>query len=123
MFGVALRHFDKALKINRKIGNKENVAANLSNMGLIYMMNLEKYSEALPYFKEAVQIDKEIGLEYDTAFNLSRIGLIYMELDNTDEALRCFKEALAICKSKKLDPILKIMLEKIIEEESGKKSS
>jgi len=100
-FCKALHKLRKALKKNKKIGNKQGIASNLGNMGLIYKSKGND-KVALKKLKEALVIHEEIEDTQGIASDQQNIGLIHIEMDNLDEALENFKKALK--KSEEMKP-------------------
>jgi serine phosphatase RsbU (regulator of sigma subunit) len=60
LLNKALDYCFKSLKIKEELGNKLNIATDLSNIGSIYIES-ENYAEAEKYLLHAVDIEKEIG--------------------------------------------------------------
>ena len=85
----ALEYFFKALKLveelrlpdqqaGGQVGNKSYIAANLSNIGIIYKEQGD-YSKALEYFFDALKIHDELNSKNDLAATLGNIGNVYMK--------------------------------------------
>lgn len=91
----ALRQYQYALEIHKKIGYSQGVAEQLGNISLIYRVRGD-LENALNYQKEALQIHREIGYHQGIASSLSNIGLFYLDKGNLDVALDYMKDALEI---------------------------
>jgi protein O-GlcNAc transferase len=78
----ALEYYSKALHINEEIGNKDGIATNLGNIGIVYL-SLSDYPKALEYFSKALHINEEIGNKFGIANNLGNIGIVYATKEST----------------------------------------
>jgi len=87
-------HYKKALKISRKVKDKneklQGKSAALANIGLIYSV-LGQPDEALKNHREALEIVRKIGYEKGIANQLGNIGNIYGALGKAEEALKNFR--------------------------------
>lgn len=68
------QNFNKALEINRAIGNKKGIARNLNNLSLYRNNKTEVKIEQL---FEAIEINKEIGETWSLAENYNNLGMQY----------------------------------------------
>jgi tetratricopeptide (TPR) repeat protein len=93
--GEALRNYQEALAIERRIGFKRGVAASLNEMGIVYSL-LGKPDAALASFKEAIQVRKEIGAKKEAGDALIDLGNFYEDRGQHDQALKMFMESLQI---------------------------
>ena len=91
----SLHFFNEALKINRKINNRRDEAACLSNIALVNIRQ-SNYNEALVYLKEALIINDENNDIKKKAKNLSNIGVVYSEKGQYDIAIEYYQKALKI---------------------------
>ncbi|RZJ26466.1 MAG: tetratricopeptide repeat protein, partial [Flavobacterium sp.] len=57
---MALEHYQKALKLYREIGQKQNISKAYNNIGIVYKSQ-QNSKKALEYFKKAYNIQEEIG--------------------------------------------------------------
>jgi len=85
----------KALVIQEKVGQLENVALTYGNLGLIYQTRgeLDKGEEM---HNKALQIDKKLGLLEGMANQYGNLGLIYQIRGELDEAEEMHKKSLEI---------------------------
>ena len=63
----------KANRIDEELGNKSGVAANLGNIGELYM-SLSDTTKALEYDLKSLQLYEELGDKNGIARNLGNIG-------------------------------------------------
>ena len=91
----ALKFFQQALDICRKIGYKKGEANALDNIGIVYGIQ-NKLTEALKFFQQALDIYLEIDDKKGEASALDNIGIIYRRQGNLDEALQHYQQALNI---------------------------
>ncbi len=89
----ALEYYLLALKINEEISNTDRIAANLSNIGIIYQ-NLSDYPKALEYYFKALKLDSELGSKSGIAITFGNIGTIYQSLSDYPKALEYYHKAL-----------------------------
>ncbi|MCD4817143.1 MAG: tetratricopeptide repeat protein [Candidatus Cloacimonetes bacterium] len=88
----ALEHYQKSLKIDRKIKNKKGIAKSYINIGVIYL-NLSDYDTSLDYFLKAIKIVETNGDKISYAAVLKNIGSVYWYLKNYNKALEYFINA------------------------------
>ena len=91
----ALRNFNDALEINRKLGQKRGVAASLSMIAQVDE-SLGKIDDALKSYNEALQIRRDIGAKKEVGDTLINIASLDFDRGQYDKALPMFKEALQI---------------------------
>ena len=91
----ALDYFNRSLKIEEDIDDKEGVASSLNHIGLIYN-NQGKVKEAVDYYSRSLKIREEIGDEKGIALSLNNIGTIYNDKGQVKEALVYYKRSLKI---------------------------
>ena len=123
-YDKALKQYENALEIYKKLGNKAGTAVILNDIGSIYI-NIEKIDEALKWHKEALKIVEELeNLKKDVIIDyyikityidqwkllksserdltrakaaiLNNIGIVYIEKGNYTEALKHLEMALQI---------------------------
>ena len=76
----ALEYYNKALKINQELGDKQKVAFNLGNMGALYLkLSQDSVSINPKEINEFVSLNKEINLKRAIEYSLQSIEI----LDNT----------------------------------------
>jgi len=93
----AIKSHQKALKINKKVGDKQVEACNFGNIGLIYREKGD-LDQSIKYHRKALKIDKEIKDRQGVAINLGNIGLIYFLKGDINRSLKYLEEALKIGK-------------------------
>lgn len=91
----ALRNFNDALEINRKLVQKRGIAASLSMIAQVDE-SLGKTDDALKSYNEALQIRRDIGAKKEVGDTLINIASLYFDRGQYDKALPLFKEALQI---------------------------
>jgi tetratricopeptide (TPR) repeat protein len=91
----ALRNYQEALAIERRIGFKRGVAASLNEMAQVYSL-LGKPDAALASFNEAIQVRREIGAKKEVGDTLIDLGNFYEDRGQHDQALGMYKESLQI---------------------------
>jgi tetratricopeptide (TPR) repeat protein len=99
---IALGFYEKALSIAREIGDKEEIAANLANIGQLKTIQ-GYYGDALAIMEEALALDREAGNESTIATDLNTIGRIYESWGMFDKAVEYLEQALAIDKRLKAE--------------------
>jgi tetratricopeptide (TPR) repeat protein len=92
---IALDFYERALKIARETGQKDEIAANLANLGQLKTIQ-GYYEEALRDMEEALAIDRVIGDQEIIATDLNTIGRIYESWGMYDKAVDCLEQALEI---------------------------
>jgi CHAT domain-containing protein/Tfp pilus assembly protein PilF len=99
-FDKALKYYEEALAINRKLGKEDKVAHYFNSIGSVYK-EWGQYDKALKYREEALVINRKLGKETALSSNLNNIGFIYRIWGQYDKALKYYEEALSI--NRKLD--------------------
>jgi tetratricopeptide (TPR) repeat protein len=87
----ALEFYFKAIKINDEIGNKRDLAINLSNVGNIYFI-LEKYSKAQYYLLESEKLLKNINNDFYLKDVLLSLSELFEQPGRYKDALYYYKE-------------------------------
>ncbi len=91
----ALRNYEQALEIRRRIKDRRGTAATLTEMGQV-LTTLQRTDAALVSFNESVQISREINDKRGEGLTLIGIGGILDEREEYDKALDMYKQALQI---------------------------
>jgi eukaryotic-like serine/threonine-protein kinase len=91
----AMRNYQEALPIERRIGDKRGVAASLNEMAQVYAL-LGKGDAALASFNEAMQVRREIGAKKEIGDTLMDLGNFYEERGQHEQALKMLAESLQI---------------------------
>ncbi|MCH8319004.1 MAG: tetratricopeptide repeat protein, partial [Bacteroidetes bacterium] len=94
---TALKYFQQALILARKINFQKGIAEALGNVGYIYDQQGDP-EKALEYFLQSLKIDKERNNKQGIATSLNNIGVIYDAQGNPDKALENYLQSLKILK-------------------------
>jgi len=95
-FTDAIRYYEKALQLFRQLNDTLAMADCYRYIG-ISNFNMSKSKEAIASYLEGLKLAKN-NLDY-TAELLGNIGLVHNEMDNVNEAIRYFRQALSINQS------------------------
>jgi len=95
-FPNAISHYQKALPLFRQLNDTLAMADCYRYIG-IANFNMSKSKEAIASYLEGLKLAKK-NLDY-TAELLGNIGLVHNEMDNVNEAIRYFRQALSINQS------------------------
>jgi tetratricopeptide (TPR) repeat protein len=93
----ALKKYEEAMGIWKKLGNRKGLAMAYGNIGLIYW-NMGNYPESLKNHLMSLKIDQEEGDKTGLAATYNNIGILYRNQGNLTEALRNYHEAMKIRK-------------------------
>jgi serine/threonine protein kinase/tetratricopeptide (TPR) repeat protein len=91
----AMRNFQDAMAINRRLGLKRGLATNLLEIASVEDSQ-GKPDAALAGYNQALQLQREIGMKREVGDTLIFIGAVYQSKGDYDKALQNFKEALQI---------------------------
>jgi tetratricopeptide (TPR) repeat protein len=91
----ALGNYQQSLEINRQLGQKRGVAANLNEIAQV-QSTLGKLDAALASYKEALEIRRQIGAKKESGDILIDIGGVYESRGQYDSALDAYKQSLQI---------------------------
>ncbi|MBI4929174.1 MAG: tetratricopeptide repeat protein [Bacteroidetes bacterium] len=91
----ALDYFFKALKLDEKLGNRNNTAAWLGNIGTLYITQ-KKYTEAEKYLLHALAIDTTIGFLHHTENTEEQLSNLYEKIGKPAKALEHYKKAMVL---------------------------
>jgi len=91
---------EDALKIARRIRNRQEQGRCLFNIGFYYRNKDNNYSQALRHYEEALSIARIIKDSEDESDCLTNIGEIYIQLGNYEKALEYQKNVLKIDQEK-----------------------
>ncbi len=94
-YSEAIEWFQKALDLQREIGDLESVASTLNNIGLNYKMR-GNYDKAIDYYEQTIRIDEELGKGSEIAKTLNNIGMVYRIWGKYDLAIEYFERALSL---------------------------
>ncbi len=99
-YSEAIDWFQKALDIQREMGDLESIANMLNNIGLNYKMR-GNYDKAIEYYEQTIRIDEELDKGSDIAITLNNIGMIYRLWGKYDKAIEYFERSLNLKSSLK----------------------
>jgi serine/threonine protein kinase/tetratricopeptide (TPR) repeat protein len=91
----AMRNYQDAMAINRRLGLKRNLAGNLVEMAII-QSNQGKADSALDNYKQALQLQRDIGVKKEVGDTLIDMGVLYETKGDYDKALQDYKESLQL---------------------------
>jgi CHAT domain-containing protein/Tfp pilus assembly protein PilF len=111
-FDKAIKYYEEALDIARKLGQEDNVSNGLNNIGNIYK-SWHQYETAIKYYEEALGFDRKLGMEEKVAILLNNISEIYDFMGQYDRAIKYYKEALDIDRRLRLEDNVSIGLNNI----------
>ena len=92
---AALKTYQEALELRRKIGDKQGVGNVLNDLGSHFAARGQN-DEALVQFKAALQIQREVRNPVYEAAALNNIGTIYLWRGSYDDAQTYLQQAVAI---------------------------
>ena len=91
----ALRYYREAMDIRRGIGQKNGIAATLSELADV-QRTLGRPAEALASYREALGLQREIGDRRGAGVTSLNLGVFLMDRGSYDEALTLFRGALQV---------------------------
>ncbi len=92
-YPVAIKLYQRCLRIAEELKNDRGVMMTYNNIGLIKLVQ-EKYVEALEYFQKSHVISLELNDSLTTSTILNNVGTALKRLHRNDEALAKFRESL-----------------------------
>ena len=93
----ALRNFQQALEIRRKIGDQRGIATSLGQMAQV-QDGMGDSKAALASYEEAVKVEREIDDKNGLTQNLMSLGSFYLDHGQNDKSLQYTNEALQIAR-------------------------
>ncbi len=91
----AIEYYQKALAIDKEIGDRRGEGNRLGNLGSAYS-DLGQVEKAIEYYQKALAIAQEIGDRRNEGAHLGSLGLAYSDLGQVDKAIEYYQKALAI---------------------------
>jgi tetratricopeptide (TPR) repeat protein len=91
----ALEYYEKALEIDRDIGERRGEGADLGSLGLAYA-DLGQVEKAIEYHEKALEISREIGDRQGEGNDLGNLGIAYQRLGRVEKAIGYYEKALEI---------------------------
>lgn len=116
----AIRAYDKALELARKLENKSYQGVILGNLGLAYA-DLGEVRKAIEYYELSLRLYKGLEDEEGEAEQLNNLALAWERLGDREEAIKYAESALSIYK--RIDSPEAEELEKRLEQWRGQASS
>jgi adenylate cyclase len=96
-FPMALEYYFESLKQSEEIGDKEQIAYSLNNIGNIYIYQ-ENYEEAKRYILRTLEIAKELNNNKILAYCYINLGRIYKNTKDYEKSLNYLFKTLEIRK-------------------------
>ena len=93
----ALRNFNQALEIRKKIGDQRGIAITLGQLAQVQDATGDSKA-ALASYEESVKVEREIGDKTGLMTNLMSLGAFYLDHGKNDQALQYTNEALQIAR-------------------------
>jgi len=94
-FEDALKELTDLLTIHAESGNREGIASDYGNIGIVYQIQGDM-KKALEHYEKALKIDEEIGNKQGMANQLGNMGNVYRIQGNMEKALKHHEKALEI---------------------------
>lgn len=89
-------HF-KAITVNEKLGNKEELSITYNNIGFVYF-KLKDYDRALEFYRKSLETKNSISSKYDLDRLLINMALCYIQQKKYQEAEEYINKAIDLCK-------------------------
>lgn len=94
----ALALYREALDLSRRLGDREQEATTLHNLGR-YWLRLGETEKALASYEQALPAWRSLGKRYDEALTILQLGYLYQSVGEAAKALDILPKALAIFES------------------------
>jgi tetratricopeptide (TPR) repeat protein len=94
-YQLALEHYQQALAISRKMGDRIGEGVALNNIGSVYQ-NQGQYPQALERYREALKIREEIGDRSGMGYTLNSMGTVSVNQGKYQEGLEFHQQSLTI---------------------------
>lgn len=94
----ALVLYREALDLNRRLGDREQEAVTLHNLGQAWL-RLGETEKALASYEQALPVWRSLGKRYDEAGTLVKLGYLYQSVGEPAKAFDLLSKALAIFES------------------------
>lgn len=89
----ALKYYQSALKISKKIGDKATTASCYNDMASVYTVQ-GNYPKALEYYQKSLSLCEQLGNQYYIAVLNANIGSLYLKQSNNEKALSSILKAI-----------------------------
>jgi CHAT domain-containing protein/uncharacterized protein HemY len=93
-YQAAVQLWKRALVFVREVGNRENMANILGNLGSTYDHHLEEPEQAVGFYTQAIAAYRELGNQERVASLSNNLGVTYRELGQYDEAIAAYETSL-----------------------------
>lgn len=94
----ALAFYREALDLNRRLGDREQEAVTLHNLGQAWL-RIGETEKALASYEQALPVWRSLGKRYDEAGTLVKLGYLYQSVGEPAKAFDLLSRALAIFES------------------------
>jgi tetratricopeptide (TPR) repeat protein len=85
----------KALTIDESMGNKQGMAADYGNLGLVYDTRGE-LDKAIEFYEKGLAIQIALGDKQGMAAKYGNLGIVYYTLGDLDKSIKFYQKSLAI---------------------------
>ncbi|MFX0031697.1 MAG: tetratricopeptide repeat protein [Candidatus Hermodarchaeota archaeon] len=94
-YDKALDYYKVAYDIDKELGDKSGISADVSNIGSV-LMTLGHYDMALDNFKDSLQMSKDLKQDFGQITALNNIGRIHEQRKDYQKSLDAYNEAIKI---------------------------
>ena len=91
----AMKYYEQALAVNKKIGDRRNEGVCLGNLGNVYL-DLGEVEKAIVFYEQALEIEREIKDRRNEGNALGNLGNAYLNLGEVEIAIDYCEKALKI---------------------------
>jgi tetratricopeptide (TPR) repeat protein len=91
----AIKHYDQALILSRKISNRQNECISLNNLGVAYH-KLGELKKAIKYYEESLTIARNIDDQQGIGISLGCLGIAYTALGEYQKGIGYLEQYLAL---------------------------
>lgn len=95
---TAMKYFLEALEVSRQVGDKEDIAGVLVNLGRNSDC-IGDLEEAICYNEEGLKLSEEVDNPRIQAFALNNLGIAHMDLENYEKAINFFTRSITLRES------------------------
>ncbi len=82
----SLTCYHTALKINQRLGIKNEILRQLNNIALVYR-DIKNHDMAISYLKKAIAMAKEVNNQRLLSYSAANIGFVYFDLEEYEKAM------------------------------------
>ncbi len=91
----AIKHHERSLAMNEKLGSIAGQADNIGNLGLCYE-TLGDIPRAIEHHERSLAMNEKLGSIEGQADQLARLGACYQELSDTPKAIELLERSLEL---------------------------